>query len=135
MTFLTVDHPDAFVDFPIKAMPRDRASEGVARDTDPRTFQCPKCKGHGGWNLALNCYPLVGKNYSYPDTPEGRHERAHFRAGCSHCNGWGWVEEKDATHIHDMQHVAELGRCLNRYRCSICGKLEDVDSSDCHTFS
>jgi len=31
---------------------------------------------------------------------------------------------------HDMQHIEKLGNCHNRYKCTKCGLVEDIDSSD-----
>ena len=77
-------------------------------------FECPRCKGYGGWNLTINAYG------------EGK----HFRCSCNHCNGWGYVDIDSVDHIHDWQFVCNLGRCYNRYKCSICDREWDIDSSD-----
>jgi len=91
-----------------------------------KDYECPQCKGYGGWNLKLNAYPLR----EHPDTAENRHKYAHFRASCNHCNGYGWVSKEDSTHIHNWIFVQNLGRCYNRYKCDICEKIWDIDSSD-----
>jgi len=31
---------------------------------------------------------------------------------------------------HKMEHTTKLGNCYNRYTCSKCGYVDDVDSSD-----
>ena len=31
---------------------------------------------------------------------------------------------------HKMEHTANLGNCYNRYTCTKCGYVDDVDSSD-----
>ena len=91
------------------------------------TKLCPVCIGHGGRNLQLNAYPLpAGKE----DTAENRHTYCHFRAICSHCNGWGFVAESEMCSGHEWKHTENLGRCYNRYTCTKCGKINDVDSSD-----
>ena len=90
------------------------------------TVLCPQCKGHGGWNLTLNAYPLHGK----ADTPENRYKFSHFRASCSHCMGWGYVEPKNAYHVHHWVHDRNIGNCLNVLKCSDCGLEWQVDSSD-----
>jgi hypothetical protein len=114
--FLDYNHPDAFVDFPVKEPYNDLK------------VLCPRCKGHGGWNLRLNAYNL----HDHPDTPENRHRYSHFRASCNHCDGWGYVSEETAAKCqgHEWKFVQNLGRCYNRYRCIHCGQLNNVDSSD-----
>jgi hypothetical protein len=32
--------------------------------------------------------------------------------------------------VHKMEHIARLGNCWNQYKCSKCGLVEQVDSSD-----
>lgn len=118
MCYLTPTSPEAFVDFTKHELP-------VKHHPD-WTVECPQCKGYGGWNLRLNAYPLR----DMPDTAENRHRYSHFRAACSHCYGWGYVAPADADHVHDWQHVRNLGNCLNLYKCSVCNKLREVDSSD-----
>lgn len=117
-TYLTPESPEAFVDFPMAD------AEFAAKYN--LTKICPRCKGHGGWNLKLNSYPLHDK----PDTAENRHRYSHFRASCSHCNGWGYVREDENCPGHEWKHVRNVGRCLNLYRCEKCGKEREVDSSD-----
>lgn len=118
-TFLNPTDPDAFVDYPLQS------AEEAATNINC-THLCPKCKGHGGWNLELNAYPLNGKE----DTPENRHKHSHFRAFCSQCEGWGYVREEDQDHVHDWVHARNVGNCLNVFKCSICDKEREVDSSD-----
>jgi len=113
--FMTHLHADAFVDYPL-------------REPSPQyglTKMCPKCQGHGGWNLALNQYRM----HNYPDTPENRHRYAHFTCLCGNCTGWGYVHESQ-TCVHDWEYSRNVGRCLNEYKCIHCGKLNQVDSSD-----
>lgn len=113
--YIDQNHPDAFVDFPGKREP----AYGM-------TKECPVCKGYGGWNLELNAYSL----HNEPDTPENRHRYSHFRASCSHCNGWGYVAPEENCTGHKWIHVRNEGRCLNRYRCIVCNKETVLDSSD-----
>jgi len=113
-TYMDHTHPDAFVDWVHK-----EPAYGC-------TKECPRCKGFGGWNLLLNSYPLHGKE----DTPENRHLFSHFRAMCSHCNGWGYVSPAETCTGHDWKWIQNLGRCFNRYECIHCKKTSDVDSGD-----
>lgn len=85
---------------------------------------CPKCQGHGGWNLKLNAYPL----HHYPDTMENRHLYSHFRASCNQCNGYGWTTDLDC--IHSMTFVENVGNCLNKWSCTKCDHHVVYDSSD-----
>lgn len=121
--YLTVDSPEAFVDFP----PIPEQADPYIAAMGP-TVICPKCKGHGGWNLVLNAYPLRDQ----PDTAANRHRYAHFRANCNNCNGWGYVlaNSRDATCLHEYGFSENVGNCLNTYECSKCGKRQTVDSSD-----
>ncbi len=112
--YLTYDHPDAFVDFP------KREPYGAF------TRECSVCKGHGGWNLRLNAYPL----HNHPNTPENRHRYSHFKAQCSNCRGYGYVLPDQGDHAHEWVYHSNLGRCYNRYVCKTCGAFNDVDSSD-----
>ena len=107
--------PEAFVDFTRKEPAYDYTKE------------CPVCKGHGGWNIELNAYKMPN---GYEDTPENRHLYVHYRASCSHCNGWGYVEESNNCPGHKWVFVRNLGRCYNLYKCAICGEEWEVDSSD-----
>lgn len=107
-------HPQAFLDWP----KRDPSSSGEV--------VCPKCKGHGGWNLQLNAYPLWDKE----DTAENRHTFAHFRSMCGMCNGWGWGAAESFVCDHNWTFEQNLGKCYNRYRCTHCNVRQDVDSSD-----
>lgn len=116
--YLTPDHPDAFVDFPKKRLRLD-----IMPDCD---VECPQCKGYGGWNLALNSYPLHFRE----NTAENRHKFSHFRACCSQCNGWGYVNKENSEHIHEWEWESNQGNCLNIYQCTICGKKRLIDSSD-----
>lgn len=117
-TYLEPTDPDAFVDYP-------KASRSEAEQIG-MTVKCPKCKGHGGWNLQLNAYRL----HHHPDTPENRHKFSHFRAGCDQCQGYGYVTPDNADCIHEWVHVRNTGNCLNLYECKNCGKKWEIDSSD-----
>ena len=120
MEYLTPEHPDAFLDFP----PIEGLRKGYF---DPEKHKdCPRCQGHGGWNLRLNAYPLHGKE----STPENRHKHSHFRASCNHCNGWGFIDKDENCPGHKWKHEANLGNCYNRYRCIHCGKTWCIDSGD-----
>jgi RecJ-like exonuclease len=116
--YLTPDSPDAFTDHPMM--------DPVQAAKYSLTKECPRCKGHGGWNLLLNEYPLHGKE----DTAANRHKFSHFRASCSHCNGWGYVRADEMCAGHEWEFVRNTGRCLNLHKCKHCGKLWEIDSSD-----
>lgn len=108
--YLTPDSTDAFVGLMVLALPSERFI-GMKE----LTVLCPKCKGHGGWNLTLNAYG-PGK---------------HFQAHCSQCNGWGYVRPgRDAECIHEDKHLRNTGNCLNVYGCVKCGREVEIDSSD-----
>jgi len=113
--YMDQSHPDAFVDHPVMQPHGDL------------TKICPTCHGHGGWNLLLNQYPLPD---GMANTPENRSKFSHFRCHCMHCNGWGYVRETENCPGHEWVHVRNTGRCLNLYRCSVCGKEWEIDSSD-----
>jgi hypothetical protein len=113
--YMTPEHPDAFTDMDVHGSPDMRFT-----DMPGPWVRCPKCKGHGGWNLLLNQYPS--------DIPAHR----HFRAACMQCNGWGWVKQDsvDATCIHDLKEVPTGRMFDHRYVCTKgCGKDFTVDSS------
>ena len=119
VTYLNEHSLEAFVDYPpapIHGLPEGKVI-------------CPRCKGHGGWNLKLNSYKL---REGIEDTPENRHKYSHFRTSCNNCNGWGYVgaNSRDATCIHKYEWTANVGNCLNNYKCHKCGKEICVDSSD-----
>lgn len=116
--YLESTDPGAFDDYPRRDALK-AAEIGLVHE-------CLECKGHGGWNLTLNAYPLHGKE----NTPENRHRFSHFRVHCSNCNGMGYVRPENADHIHKWEHAGNAGNCLNLYRCSGCGQEWMVDSSD-----
>lgn len=99
--YLTPDNPEAF--------------RGLEKLPKPpyRPFECFVCHGFGKWILTRDAYG-PGK---------------HFLASCSDCGGYGYTVY-EITHRHDWKFTANLGRCFNRYTCSICGKVDDVDSGD-----
>lgn len=115
--FLESTDPDAFVDW-VKRKPEDC----YIKDSK----ECPVCRGFGGWNLTLNAYPLRDR----PDTPENRRNFSHFTCSCSTCYGWGYVERNMNCAGHVWEFQQNLGRCYNRYVCTSCGLINDVDSSD-----
>ena len=111
MEYLTRESPEAFTDYP----PLIENERGAAKHPIPvGSVQCPKCKGHGGWNLRLNAYG------------PGR----HFRAACDQCNHWGHTTAKDAQCVHTFDNGRNVGRCLTLYTCTKCGTKRTVDSSD-----
>jgi hypothetical protein len=115
MSYMTADHPQAFIDWAMM---------------EPGTYlnkQCQRCKGHGGWNLQLFAYSMPR---GYEDTAENRHRYRHFRSVCDHCNGWGYVGKDETCTGHEWINRRNVGRCLNEYTCKHCNKVEVVDSSD-----
>lgn len=110
--YLKPTDENAFLDWDKKKIPKDKK-------------ECPQCKGHGGWNLKINAYPLYKKR----NTKKNRHLFSHFRASCDCCNGWGYVE-KSLDHIHKWKKNRNLGNCLNLYTCEICKEDWIIDSSD-----
>lgn len=113
--YLTPDSKDAFLDFPLK------------EPSGPFTKMCPICKGHGGWNLKLNQYPIPKH---LPNTPENRHRYLHFKQHCVQCSGYGYVTESDNCPGHLWEHVRHISRCYDEYVCTICNKTHFVDSTD-----
>lgn len=113
-TFLDENSPDAHTDFPVKPERPDHL---------PGSQECPRCKGHGGWNLRLNAYPL----HNLPDTPETRHRNAHFRANCPQCNGYGWTD--DIACIHEFVRVGSVAMHEHIDRCAKCATERIYDSS------
>ena len=113
-------HELCFQDYPKKINTRDDVVE------------CPKCFGHGGWNLDLNQYSLRGK----PDTPENRHQYSHFRASCDQCSGGGGYVmkgSKSATCIHvwkETSHPSGYRSGIHTCACVNCGTTKSYDTSD-----
>ncbi|MCI0461143.1 MAG: hypothetical protein L0Z62_29705 [Gemmataceae bacterium] len=85
---------------------------------------CPKCRGHGRWNLRLDAYG-PGK---------------HFQCGCGQCNGWGFVGESDWRCVHDYREltpaecgtrgIPHYGMCWHVLECVTCGRCLSYDSGD-----
>lgn len=90
------------------------AYEGLGKKapTFARSFECPKCKGYGGWILRRDAYG----------------EGEHFRAHCDNCGGTGYLT-RPSSHIHEWGQGKVVGRCLTEYTCA-CGARDVVDSSD-----
>ena len=117
--FLDKDHPDAHL-----GMEKQRAEDYLYKDVE--IVECPVCHGYGKWHLALNKYG----------------DGQHFDAGCSQCNGWGWVQKDspDATCVHEMRELSQeecreldirhWGACWHVQKCTKCGHVSAYDSSD-----
>jgi len=103
-----------FSDIPLKQPP---VSAGLVH-------VCPKCRGHGGWNLRRNAYG-PGK---------------HFQCGCGQCNGWGFVDESDRLCVHGYRELTQAecrareiphhGICWHVLECTSCGRRLSYDSGD-----
>lgn len=106
--YLTPNDPGAFQDM-VKLSPKPEYNY---------VYECPQCKGHGGWNLTLDAY----KNGLTP-------EQRHFRACCSTCYGWGYTDNPTQC-VHQWEWEKNTGKCLNLYRCTVCGGTAEWDSSD-----
>lgn len=120
--YLSVKDKGAFRDWPRGEMKKLREMSHASGYTK----LCPVCKGHGGWNLQLNAYPL----HLHKDTARNRHFFSHFRAHCMHCNGWGWTSPAETCPGHQWVPVRKTGNCLTVHRCTVCGKEWEIDSSD-----
>jgi len=104
-----------FQDIPKMEKPQDYPSV---------SHECPKCKGHGKWNLTVDAYG--------PGT--------HFQQCCGQCNGWGWVAEADLTCMHEYAEISQAqckkrgiqhwGSCWHVYACTKCDRITAHDSSD-----
>ena len=114
MAYLNPTDPGAFDDYPKTAKASHLGNDYV---------ECPNCQGHGGWNLALNSYPL----HSMPDTAENRHRYSHFRASCSQCHGFGYTNDLDC--IHEFSRTRSVGNCMNEYVCKKCNCSRVYDTS------
>ena len=106
-------HPNAFIDFPPVQPP------------PPGRTPCPRCHGHGGWNIRMHAHQVPPK---YPDTPENRHRFAHFQAACTNCNGWGHVPEAQGDHAHRWVTLRWTSS-VHTQQCEDCGTLWEVDTS------
>lgn len=91
--------------------------------------ECPKCKGHGMWILAIRKGGHVITRKCFNTRCQGPH---HFLSYCGQCNGEGYVVKgsKNETCVHEYRWNRELGRCHVEYKCSKCGSTTNVDSSD-----
>lgn len=87
---------------------------------------CPKCLGHGRWNLTLDAYG--------PKPGDSSGQRQHFQASCGQCWGWGWVEagSLDATCLHQFSEVTpdQPFRCSHTIRCAQCDQRRSYSSDD-----
>ena len=115
MDYLTPDSIDAFLDYP--EVDRSNWAENV--------IECPKCKGHGGWNLKINAYPL----HNHLNTAENQHRSSHFRSSCGSCWGHGHLQAGQ-TCAHEWTTERNVGKCLHEWSCGKCGEKRVVDSSD-----
>lgn len=103
--YMTQHHSEAFLDYEKK----NRPSHGT-------WYECPTCKGFGGWNLKLNQY----RN----DVPAYR----HFRCCCSTCSGYGYTMSKNQCE-HEWKGDGSEAMFLHRYKCTKCNQTTLVDSS------
>jgi hypothetical protein len=91
------------------------------------TKECPRCLGHGGWNLRLNAYKMPpGKAF----TPANRKLYVHFNASCDHCNGWGYVHPNVTCPGHQWVEIKTIANCLHLMECKVCKAQWEMDSSD-----
>jgi hypothetical protein len=123
--YLTPEDPDAFLDMEKNGLPGLKYADMAAY-----TVECPKCKGHGYWNLRINQYQNAEPS------------KRHFRAMCTQCNSWGYVKPGlDTACIHEWKEVSgaraselgvpHYGNCYHVYECSKgCGRTMSHDSSD-----
>ena len=93
--------------------------EGIPFKVRPpqATSHCPLCKGHGSYNHHMNAYVTLPRHIY----------GLHSVHTCRECNGSGWVWE---LHEHVWKFSGNIGNCLNRWKCEVCGKLTDVNSGD-----
>lgn len=114
---LTVEYlPDAtdFTDIPKRSQP----------DGLELIYECPKCHGHGMWNLRLHAYGSGN----------------HFPCSCGQCHGWGYVAEADRSCLHEYRElspteclgrrIAHHGMCWHVVECVYCGRCLSYDSGD-----
>lgn len=105
---MTTFLPDAtnFQDIPVMPNPK------------PDYVLCPKCHGHGKWNLTVDAYG-PGK---------------HFQGACSQCWSWGWVapDSTDTTCLHTFKEIApdQPFRCWHTVQCTQCGTKRSYSSDD-----
>lgn len=116
ITYIQPGDPEAWVDFPEprKVPPPFMFSDAV---------QCGMCRGHGGWNLLLSAYPLVGKDNS----SENRFLFSHMRATCHACAGHGWVSASRKSCVHEYRWVGVSDR-LTHFSCVHCKSTVSWDT-------
>lgn len=103
--------------------PHPRMFEGIELRTGKyvkNPVLCPVCQGHGEWNSSDEWRTLANGRVLSP-----------MKFHCTQCQGHGFVEAEsnDVTCVHEWTFTKNLGNCYNRYTCSRCGKVWDVDSS------
>lgn len=97
---------------------------GLTKKTIPSSSaECPCCLGYGNWVSTVNAYPNM------ENKKKGINRGDDFLSFCLNCNGWGYVSKKEANHIHNWEFVRTVGNCLKLYKCSICNKQWEIDSS------
>jgi hypothetical protein len=100
--------------------------EGL-KPPDPRAFEgLLKKEPHGARNI--ECFLCHGFGY-WIDTPNAYGPGKHFLIECSDCRGAGYVWDK-VDHVHNWKHVRKISNCYNKYTCTICGQVQDIDSGD-----
>jgi hypothetical protein len=83
---------------------------------------CPRCQGHGQFNLRINAYG-PGK---------------HFKSLCGACWGYGYLQKgqvcahewRDATEEEIKKAHITLYRCEHAWVCTKCSTTRVVSSSD-----
>jgi ribosomal protein S27E len=91
--------------------PKDKRDKPTHGNPD-NWVECPKCKGH---TLCV------------------MDSTTNFKVACGQCGGMfpvGWVlkDSPDATCIHDFQYSRLISNCFHEYKCSKCGKTQQIDS-------
>lgn len=76
--------------------------------------ECRSCKGAGKI-----------KYYDWPSNPP---RPPSAPVTCYECKGAGEVEVDGC--YHDWKWVEKLGRCYNKYQCTICNRTKSIDSGD-----
>jgi|SRR5215831_1917645 len=127
--YLEPGEPGSFTDLPLLPVSDILRTMGA-------THLCPLCKGHGGWVLTPNAYKLPPDTLN---TPSNRARYCHFRAHCSQCNGWGYVDTESALCLHSYSEIStarcreldipHYGSCYHVYECTKCGRTMAQDSS------
>lgn len=114
---LTENDADAFLDWPEPEMPNLEGSLNK---------KCLRCKGRGGWNLAVNNSPLGA---GIENTSENRHKYSHFKCMCHSCWGYGVVpNSQDCLHEFHFDRKGNLA-FMEVWRCIHCGLDRDIDTS------